>query len=125
MSDTRPPTPEGERAVHNAPTPPADDRGEAEIKRRRVAAQPSPRRSPRAAKQSMADLLIGMVDELSPRVASGGVLLLSGILAPQADNVIATYEARGLVHTRSETHVPESGDENDRWVLLCFEAPSK
>ena len=62
MSDTRPPTPDEERAVHHAPTPPAEDRGEAEVKRRRVAAQPvTPGRGPKAAKQSMADLLVGTV----------------------------------------------------------------
>lgn len=64
MSDTKPPTPSPEsgKPRGDAPTPPADGGGVAEVRKRRVAAAESPRAAgPRAAKHSMADLLVGTV----------------------------------------------------------------
>ena len=62
MSDTRPPTPDSEKAFGNAATPPessVEKEGDvAEVKKRRV---PGVKGAPRAAKHSMADLLVGTV----------------------------------------------------------------
>jgi ribosomal protein L11 methyltransferase len=60
-----------------------------------------------------AAVLIPMAASLAPRVAKGGVLILSGILSDQSERVRAAYEAAGLV-ARDQT-------DRDGWVAPCFE----
>ncbi len=61
-----------------------------------------------------ARVLIPMAPELSRRVAPGGVLVLSGILAPQKDDVRAAYASFALEETR----------EKGEWVALVLRAPA-
>jgi ribosomal protein L11 methyltransferase len=61
-----------------------------------------------------ARVLIPMAPELSRRVAPGGVLVLSGILAPQKDDVRAAYASFALEDTR----------EKGEWVALVLRAPT-
>jgi ribosomal protein L11 methyltransferase len=55
------------------------------------------------------DVLLDLCDDITARVAPGGYLLLSGLLASQVDAVAAAYAERGLVieHTRRSDHDPE------------------
>lgn len=66
----------------------------------------------------LAAKLIPMAAALSRRVAPEGVLFLSGILAPQTDEVREAFEATGLRVDRIESVDPESGREIDRWVVI-------
>ena len=61
-----------------------------------------------------ARVLIPMAPELSRRVAPGGVLVLSGILAPQKDDVRGAYASFALEDTR----------EKGEWVALVLRAPT-
>lgn len=67
----------------------------------------------------VANILANTLVELAPlvagKVAPGGTVLLSGILAPQADEVRAAYAALGLDPR------PDRGD--GEWVLLSLERP--
>jgi ribosomal protein L11 methyltransferase len=60
-----------------------------------------------------ARILIPMAKDLSARVAPGGLLLLSGILVPQQDDVRAAYADLELLDT------PSLGE----WVLLALRRP--
>jgi ribosomal protein L11 methyltransferase len=60
----------------------------------------------------LANILIGLVDFIGPRVAPGGTLLLSGILVAQKDSVVETYEGAGFAFSRQE--------ELEGWVCLFF-----
>lgn len=55
-----------------------------------------------------AAVLIPMAASVAARVAPGGALILSGILASQCDAVVAAYETQGLVLERCE--------EREGWV---------
>ncbi len=61
-----------------------------------------------------ARVLIPMAPELMKRVAPEGLLVLSGILAPQRDDVRAAYGAFELVE------VPAKGE----WIAMVLRAPS-
>ncbi|MDT8896131.1 50S ribosomal protein L11 methyltransferase [Halomonas sp. I1] len=58
----------------------------------------------------LAGPLVELADEIAERVAPGGRLALSGILETQADEVLATYSARGLVMDEPEVR--------EGWVRL-------
>jgi ribosomal protein L11 methyltransferase len=60
-----------------------------------------------------ARVLIPMMPALTKRVAPGGLLVLSGILAPQRDDVVAAYGAFELVAS------PAKGE----WIALVLRAP--
>jgi ribosomal protein L11 methyltransferase len=60
----------------------------------------------------LANPLIDMAEEICLRLARPGVLILSGILAEQADRVVAAYAAQGLVNPE----ISLSGE----WALLVF-----
>jgi ribosomal protein L11 methyltransferase len=60
-----------------------------------------------------ARVLIPMMSELTKRVAPGGLLVLSGILAPQKDDVRAAYGSFALLDA------PAKGE----WVALALRAP--
>jgi len=51
----------------------------------------------------LAFTLIDLRDEIAPRVEEGGELLLSGILADQAEDVVRAYEGAGLRHLQTRT----------------------
>lgn len=61
-----------------------------------------------------ARVLIPMAPELSRHVAPGGLLLLSGILVPQKDEVRAAYPSMELLDA------PDLGE----WTLLALRAPA-
>lgn len=61
-----------------------------------------------------ARVLIPMAPELSRHVAPGGLLLLSGILVPQKDEVRAAYPLMELLEA------PDLGE----WTLLALRAPA-
>jgi ribosomal protein L11 methyltransferase len=61
-----------------------------------------------------ARVLLPMAKELSAKVAPGGLLVLSGVLAPQKDEVRVAYGGFQLVAA------PEKGE----WVALVLRAPS-
>jgi ribosomal protein L11 methyltransferase len=60
----------------------------------------------------LANTLVELAPALAAQVAGGGALLLSGILAPQEDEVRAAYLARGLA--------PAEGRCDGQWSLLAF-----
>jgi ribosomal protein L11 methyltransferase len=60
-----------------------------------------------------ARVLIPMMPELTKRVGPGGLLVLSGILAPQKDDVCAAYRAFAL----------EDAPAKGEWVALALRAP--
>ena len=60
----------------------------------------------------LANPLIDMAEEICLRLARPGVLILSGILAEQADRVVAAYAALGL----DNPEISLSGE----WALLVF-----
>lgn len=62
-----------------------------------------------------ARVLIPLADKLQRTVAPGGLLLLSGILVPQADEVRAAYAAMDLVES------PSLGE----WTLLALRQPAR
>jgi ribosomal protein L11 methyltransferase len=61
-----------------------------------------------------ARVLVPMAPELGKRVAPGGLLVLSGILAPQKDDVRAAYADFALLDT------PAKGE----WIALVLRAPA-
>lgn len=67
----------------------------------------------------VANILAGPLAEMAPamakRVAPGGHLILSGILATQAEEVAQAYEAAGLVGRRVV--------QKEEWVRIDFSAP--
>ncbi len=60
--------------------------------------------------------LIMLAPALAARVAPGGRLMLSGILAEQAPEIVAVFTAEGLGHEHTE-------DKNG-WVRVDFSAPA-
>ena len=60
--------------------------------------------------------LVSMAPQLATHVAPGGTLLLSGILAEQADAVIAAYAEQGM-------RGPETTTQSE-WVCLRFTRPA-
>ena len=66
----------------------------------------------------LANVLVDLAPALADKVAPDGVVLLSGILEPQEDEVRRAYLAAGLVALRAE-------DRRDgEWSLLALERPS-
>jgi ribosomal protein L11 methyltransferase len=66
----------------------------------------------------LANVLVALATRLAAKVAPGGVLLLSGILAPQEDEVRRAHVAAGLVPL-------PGGDRRDgEWTLLALWRPS-
>jgi ribosomal protein L11 methyltransferase len=65
----------------------------------------------------LANTLVELAPALAARLAPGGVVLLSGILGPQEDEVRAAYLARGLC--------PVAGGDRRQgeWSLLALERP--
>jgi ribosomal protein L11 methyltransferase len=59
--------------------------------------------------------LVDLAPDVAVRVAAGGWLVLSGLLADQADEVVAAYAAQGL----RERDRPEQ----DGWVAPVLERP--
>lgn len=68
----------------------------------------------------VANILAGPLEEMAPalskRVSPGGHLVLSGILATQAEDVARAYEAAGL----SGRHIVQ----REEWVRIDFTAPA-
>ncbi len=62
----------------------------------------------------VAGTLVALAPELARRVAPGGVVLVSGILAGQEGEVRAAYEAQGLVHH------PSYDAAQGEWRLLAL-----
>jgi ribosomal protein L11 methyltransferase len=66
----------------------------------------------------LANTLVSLAPGLAAQLAPGGVVLLSGILAPQEDEVRRAYVAAGL-------SPDPSGDRRDgEWILLALEKPA-
>ncbi len=65
-------------------------------------------------------VLLHLRDALRARVAPGGRLLLSGILAPEANRVEEAFVAAGLRALRRREMAEADGD---RWCSLLFAAP--
>lgn len=69
----------------------------------------------------VANILAGPLEEMAPalskRVAPGGHLVLSGILATQAEDVARAYEAAGL----NGRHIVQK----EEWVRIDFTAPAR
>lgn len=68
----------------------------------------------------LADILLGMSGDLIDRVAPGGTLILSGILATQRAEIESAF-AGPLELVHSESIDPPSGRDEDRWVLLWWQ----
>jgi ribosomal protein L11 methyltransferase len=67
----------------------------------------------------LANTLVELAPEIDRQLAPGGVVLLSGILGPQEEEVRAAYLARGL-------RPLEGGDRRDaEWSLLALEKPGR
>ncbi len=66
----------------------------------------------------LANTLVALAPAIAAKLAPGGVVLLSGILAPQEDEVRRAYVARGLS--------PVSGGDRreGEWSLLALERPA-
>jgi ribosomal protein L11 methyltransferase len=65
----------------------------------------------------LANTLVELASEIAAQLAPAGVVLLSGILAPQEEEVRAAYLARGL-------RPLAGGDRRDgEWSLLALEKP--
>ncbi|WP_248362209.1 50S ribosomal protein L11 methyltransferase [Anaeromyxobacter oryzae] len=62
----------------------------------------------------LANTLVELAPQLAAQLAPGGVVLLSGILAPQADEVRAAYVAQGLAP------VPGGDRLEGEWALLAL-----
>ncbi len=66
----------------------------------------------------LANVLVALAPELAAKLAPGGVVLLSGILGPQEEEVRRAYVARGLAPL-------PGGDRRDgEWSLLALERPA-
>ena len=63
----------------------------------------------------MTHILLAMRDALVARVAPGGILMLSGVLVEQADEIAEAFAGDGLVHIGT---VPRGG-----WVRVDFARP--
>ena len=66
----------------------------------------------------LANVLVALAVPLAEKVAPGGVLVLSGILAPQEDEVRRAHVAAGLVP------VPGGDRRDGEWTLLALRRPS-
>jgi ribosomal protein L11 methyltransferase len=65
----------------------------------------------------LANTLVELAPQLAAQLAPGGVVLLSGILAPQEEEVRAAYLAQGLARL-------SGGDRRDgEWSLLALARP--
>lgn len=60
----------------------------------------------------LAKPLIEVAPAIRPLLASNGILLLSGILETQGDDVTNAYTREGLIHKRT--------DQFDEWVTILF-----
>jgi ribosomal protein L11 methyltransferase len=67
----------------------------------------------------LANTLVELAPELERQLAPGGVVLLSGILAPQEAEVRAAYVARGL------RPLPGGDRRDGEWSLLALEKPAR
>jgi ribosomal protein L11 methyltransferase len=67
----------------------------------------------------LANTLVELAPELDRQLAPGGVVLLSGILAPQEAEVRAAYVARGL------RPLPGGDRRDGEWSLLALEKPAR
>jgi ribosomal protein L11 methyltransferase len=65
-----------------------------------------------------ADVLESLAAELAARVAPGGALVLSGLLAPQAEPVASVFERLGLVRDRIRTL-----DDDHDWSAVLLRRP--
>lgn len=63
-----------------------------------------------------AGVLLTMADALVARVASGGLLVLSGVLVSEEATVREGFEAAGMAHDRTERR----GDGDEGWVALVM-----
>jgi ribosomal protein L11 methyltransferase len=72
----------------------------------------------------LAPTLVMLAPLIAGCVVPGGTVVLSGILAPQASEVWAAYQAQGLTPSGEETLPPPSGLESDRWVMLRLTRPA-
>jgi len=68
-----------------------------------------------------ARVLIPMAPTLLERVASGGALVLSGVLAQEHDEVAAAYRELGFAP--AATRATECGHERDSWIALTYRRP--
>jgi ribosomal protein L11 methyltransferase len=66
----------------------------------------------------LANVLVALAPALAARVAPGGVLLLSGLLGPQEDEVRSAHVAAGL------EPVPGGDRREGEWSLLALRRPS-
>ncbi len=66
----------------------------------------------------LANVLVALAVPLAAKVAPGGVLLLSGILAPQEDEVRRAHVEAGLAP------VPGGDRRDGEWTLLALRRPS-
>jgi ribosomal protein L11 methyltransferase len=66
-----------------------------------------------------APVLVAMAEALRSRVATGGRLVLSGILASEAAEVVAAFVAAGF--SLAEQHRREEPPHPDAWVALVFD----
>ncbi len=66
----------------------------------------------------LANVLVDLAPALAAKVAAGGVLLLSGILGPQEDEVRRAHVALGLVP------VPGGDRRDGEWSLLALRRPA-
>ena len=64
----------------------------------------------------LAQPLIGMAPQIAAAIATGGTLVLAGLLTNQAEAVIDAYRQQGLRLT--------SREENDGWPILALERPA-
>lgn len=64
----------------------------------------------------LAGALIDMAADAAGSVAPGGILILSGILAEQTEDVIAAHTARGLTHLRTL--------KKGEWTALSLQRPA-
>ena len=65
----------------------------------------------------LANTLVALAPAIAAQLAPGGVVLLSGILTPQEDEVRAAYLAAGL------RPLPGGDRRQDEWSLLVLERP--
>jgi ribosomal protein L11 methyltransferase len=65
----------------------------------------------------LANTLVELAPQVAARLAPGGVVLLSGILGPQEDEVRAAYLAQGL------TPFPGGDRRQGEWSLLALRRP--
>ncbi len=66
----------------------------------------------------LANTLVALAPAVAANLAPGGVVLLSGLLAPQEDEVRRAYVARGLAP------VPGGDRRQGEWSLLALERPA-